>query len=143
MFKFLIKKHENKTPDIEIGENYLSRWYLVPRNRFFNIYLHRYRGSDDDRALHDHPWISLSYLISGMLVEVDNYRKETSIISDGDWRYRRSTYAHRLELVSDEAWTLFLTGPRIRHWGFHCPKGWVPWEKFTDSTGTQIGRGCE
>ena len=41
-----------------IGKNYLSRWHIIPRNRYFNIYLHKFVGSDDDRALHDHPWRS-------------------------------------------------------------------------------------
>ncbi len=141
--KWLLARYKNKKPDIEIGENYLSRWYLIPRNRLFNIYLHRYRGSDDDRALHDHPWVSLSYLISGDLYEYDT--GGCKHLKSGAWRFRRSTYAHRLEKASkrSDVWTLFLTGPRIRHWGFHCPKGWVPWEKFTDSTGTRVGRGCE
>lgn len=36
-------------PDIIIGENgddYLHRWYVIPRNRFFNIYLHYFLRSD-------------------------------------------------------------------------------------------------
>jgi hypothetical protein len=42
------------------------------------------------------------------------------------------------------AWTLFITGRLKRDWGFHCPKGWVPWWQFTDTTtgGNQVGAGC-
>lgn len=42
-------------------------------------------------------------------------------------------------------WTLFITGPRCRHWGFHCPeRGWVHWKLFTaaDDPG-DIGKGCD
>jgi hypothetical protein len=33
--------------------------------------------------------------------------------------------AHRIELpVGSPTWTLFLTGPVVRKWGFHCINGW-------------------
>lgn len=61
-------------PDLWIGgrENpYLIRWWLLPRNRFpINIYLHRMLRSDDDRALHDHPWWFLSIILSGGYIEI-------------------------------------------------------------------------
>ena len=62
------------------------------------------------------------------------------------WKLRMSgAAAHRLELIDGPCWTLFVTGPRYREWGFHCPqRGWVPWKEFTsaDNSG-EIGRGCE
>ena len=30
---------------------YLLRWWIIQRNRFFNIYLHKFLRSDDDLAL--------------------------------------------------------------------------------------------
>jgi hypothetical protein len=59
--------------------------------------------------------------------------------------------AHRVELLPDHrmngeqpVWTLFLTGPRVREWGFHCPKGWVHWREFTAGEhGELVGKGCE
>ena len=59
--------------------------------------------------------------------------------------FRRSVAAHRLELIDDEpVWSLFITGPIIREWGFHCPKGWRHWKEFVDSRDIgQVGRGCE
>lgn len=47
-----------RAPDFYIGGNanpYLLRWWVIPRNRFFNVYLHKFLRDDDDRALHDHP----------------------------------------------------------------------------------------
>ncbi len=41
-------------------------------------------------------------------------------------------------------WTIFLFGPTVRDWGFHCPqRGWVHWREFTaaDKPG-EVGRGC-
>lgn len=60
-------------PDMVIGDNdnpYLLRWYVIPRNRIFNIYLHKFVRSDDDRALHDHPWSwNMSLIIKGIYIE--------------------------------------------------------------------------
>lgn len=136
------------SPDLYIGgqENpYLMRWYILPRNPIFNIYLHKIVRDDDDRALHDHPWWSLSLLLKGEIIEVDNngwhFYKRLKI------RFRKAEYCHRLMLPyrghEKPAWTLFITGPRIREWGFHCPQGWRHWKFFTDETGAKVGRGCE
>lgn len=64
----------------------------------------------------------------------------------GDVVYRGARFAHRLYLPGEikEAWTLFITGPRIRTWGFYCPQGWRDWRIFTSSADRgRIGRGCE
>lgn len=138
-----------RSPDVVIGIDYLDRWYLVPRNRWLNVYLHRFRGSDDDRALHDHPWWSLSFLLAGHMVE--HYRTDARdpVLQRERWVpwlfpvLRSARFAHRLEVVEGPVWTLFITGPRVREWGFFCPAGWRHWSAFTDPSGNRIGRGCE
>jgi hypothetical protein len=130
------------------GNRYLLRWYIIPRNPVFNIYLHHFLRSDDDRALHDHPWFNLSFLLHGRYREHTigaggiNYRRE---FVAGDIKFRFPRFAHRVELIDGPCWSLFITGPRMREWGFHCTeKGWVHWRTFTspnDSGAT--GRGCE
>ena len=43
-------------------------------------------------------------------------------------------------------WSLFITGPVIREWGFHCPNGWRHWKQFTvrDEFGSYVDeKGCE
>ena len=57
-----------REPDFTIGpldNPYMRRWFVVPRNEFSNLYLHEILRSDDDRALHDHPWPSRSFIIDG------------------------------------------------------------------------------
>lgn len=146
----LIAVAKRRPPDVVIGgydDPYLKRWWLIPRNRFFNIYLHRFMRSDDDRALHDHPWWNVSVLLDGQYVEHTiaqggiNHRAPREA---GDWKFRRASAAHRIELTNGPCWTLFITGPRLRSWGFHCPKGWVHWQEFTNPAdgGKTIGRGC-
>ena len=128
------------------GDNpYLLRWYVVPRNRFFGVYLHRFMRSDDDRALHDHPKDNVSLILSGQ------YREH---FADGTVRLRRrgrvvarcAETAHRIELIDNRpAVSLFLTGPMRREWGFLCPQGWRHWSEFVSvrDGGNDIGRGCE
>ncbi|MBV2128182.1 hypothetical protein [Arsukibacterium indicum] len=130
-----------RKPDFVIGDNYMHRWWLIPRNRYFNIYLHKIMRNDDDRALHDHPWWSLSVLLKGKLREVLHNRIRYPL------RFipllRSAKLAHRLEVVEGPVWTLFITGPVIRSWGFHCPKGFVPWKDFVDDRDAgKTGRGC-
>lgn len=148
----LISRVTRRPPDFIIGghdDPYLLRWYLIPRNRLFNIYLHKFLRDDDDRALHDHPWFWCSILLHGGYVE------HTHDWFQGYWapsvRVASPWRAHRIELFDDSAgrrapaWTLFITGPRIREWGFHCPeRGWVHWREFTaaDDSGS-VGRGCD
>ncbi|MEG3153023.1 hypothetical protein U1769_24280 [Sphingomonas sp. ZT3P38] len=140
-----------RVPDYVIGEPtnpYMRRWWVIPRNRVFNIYLHEVLRSDDDRALHDHPWVNVSFLIGGGYVE---HQIEAGGIErryhrlPGSIVVRRGRCAHRLEIPSGgRAISLFITGPRLREWGFHCAKaGWVHWRDFTGGkNGELIGRGC-
>lgn len=135
-----------REPDFHIGGRvnpYLRRWWVIPRNQYFNIYLHHFLRSDDDRALHDHPWWNLSIILKGQYLEhvpgKVKLRKRFQIV------LRKPTATHRIELISGPVWTLFLTGPRVREWGFHCPQGWRHWKIFTnpEDNGETVGRGCD
>lgn len=154
-----------RAPDLIVGRDhpdgpYLNRWWVIPRNRLFNVYLHQFLRDDDDRALHDHPWAWCSLLLRGGYVE--------HTIAAGGIHHRHVRHApsvkfslpsraHRVELfkwwgppdyarcVPSRCWTLFITGPVVRQWGFHCPeRGWVPSFEFVnpDDVGS-IGKGCE
>jgi len=109
---------------------YLQRWWLIPRNRWFNIYLHKFQHSDDDRAQHDHPWASLSFCLKGKMIEHHWARKRR--IKRFVPYFRSPRFAHRLELVEGPVWTLFFTGPKVREWGFYMQPGswWVHWATF-------------
>ena len=125
-----------REPDFQII-GYLKRWYLIPRNRYFNIYLHNFVGSDDDRALHDHPWWSLSFLLKGRLSELLENSPMRGIMPF--WPYLRSpNHMHRMILDSAEAWTLFITGPVVRDWGFRVlgrPNNWQQHDEFLAENG--------
>lgn len=137
-------------PDEAVGV-YMERWWRVPRNWASNIYFHIVRRSDDDRALHDHPWFSFSIVLDG------GYHEHTidaggvhhkKWFGPGTMRFRPSgKYAHRLELetLTPEtdgvsfrelpARTIFITGPVLRRWGFHDTRQWVDaydWDAFCE-----------
>lgn len=192
--KWGLKKMKSRKPDFVIGSEdnpYLLRWWILPRNKFFNIYLHLFMRSDDDRALHDHPWWNASFVLDGGYYEYmpkwkyANPEKEIHTISmtpeqawystapgrncagwkfvgydyqdsypvrrwHGDFVFRKATASHRVELFElmgkpVYAMTLFFTGPRIRTWGFQCPKAWVNWKDFVSVRpgGNDIGKGCD
>lgn len=151
-----------RLPDEVIGGTtnpYLERWHIC-RNKFFNIYLHHVIRSDDDRALHDHPWWNVSIVLQG------GYYEEVPVIpgmyaygwrhTKKTWRgvgsviYRKALSIHRLIIspyAPKETWTLFITGPKIREWGFWCPSGWKHWRVFCnvpvgEATHEEIGPGC-
>jgi hypothetical protein len=138
----------NGGPHFVVGDParpYLLRWYILPRNPWCCLYLHKFVRDDDDRALHDHPWASISLCLLGSYVEHLPEGKRT--VRGGSITLRAATFRHRVELIDDKpAWTLFLTGKRVREWGFWCPKGFVVWTDFVDTNNVgnvgNVGRGC-
>lgn len=132
----------SRRPDQVIGDDYLLRWWVVPRNPFCNVYLHDIRRSDNDRALHDHPWANTSLVITGGYVE--HTPDGTFTRRAGDTIARPATARHRLEIIpGTRAITLFVTGPKVREWGFWCGHGWVHCLDFVDPHDTgKVGRGC-
>lgn len=151
-----------RRPDFEVtGDSgasvYLRRWWLLPRNDWFNVYLHQML-LDDEAVLHDHPYASLSLVLTDGLCEIYAERPEAGdlyvrlrTLSRGQMVWRSSRFAHRL-IVREPAWTLFVTGPRVREWGFWCSSGWRPWQHYVaraqDSSGgagrgqSGVGQGC-
>lgn len=151
-------------PDFIIGgkgDPYLKRWYLLPRAPWpiwpIGCYLHQIIRSDDERALHNHPWPNLSILLWGGYIEVMPKRGRhfedwmTPHVPQvhvgrrpGDIVFRRPGAAHRLIIMDRPAWSLFIIGPRIREWGFWCLQGFRHWKEFVSPRDRgSVGRGCE
>jgi len=149
---------QRREPDFVIGGSarpYLRRWWIV-RTPLFCIYVHQFLRSDDDRALHDHPWLfNASRLLRGPYIEWvpsaggNCQRPVCRFLKPGQWKFRWGPAPHRVQLhsamgVAQPCWTLFITGPRVRQWGFYCPQGWMHWRRFTaaDDPGA-VGKGCD
>lgn len=148
LFRKMLRLAYERKPDFLIGGDvnpYMYRWWVIPRNKIFNIYLHEMLRDDDD-VLHDHPWASMSIILAAPML-FEKFKNGEYIarrpISTGQVIFRRASFAHQM-IVPRPAWTLFITGPVVRSWGFHCPKGWRLWNDYVEKTeGASVkGRGC-
>jgi hypothetical protein len=149
--RIVTKTINSRPPDFIVGPKdnpYLYRWWFIPRNKWLNIYVHEFKRSDDDFALHDHPWANLSILVEGRYIEhtiADGGIHHRTERVAGEMKLRKATAAHRIELIEGQrVRTIFVTGPYQRKWGFHCPKGWRPWTHFVQQRegGNEVGAGC-
>lgn len=162
---------------------YMLRWYVIPRNPLLNIYVHRFVRSDDDRALHDHPWWFVSLILRGQYDEVTE--RSVTRRRAGTVAFRPAEWRHRVRLLSESlcqscrgsgvgygqvpdgrwmetdcgvcdgageirhaergCWTVIVTGPKRRGWGFWCKQTlmtlsgrhveqerFVPWREWGD-----------
>lgn len=104
-----------------------------------NVYIHRFVRSDDDLALHDHPWPWASLVLQGSYDEhVPINRPDPAGPTFRQHRARDSymicqdgASPHRVELSETQPLTLFITGAKYREWGFHCNTGWRHHKNFT------------
>lgn len=138
MCEWLAKRLPHVTIPRPDGKPYLTRYYLFGADRpWGNIFLHHFHSSDMDIApsgeyyLHNHPWPW-----SFSIILVNGYREWRRIHADSA-DLNQKTYKpgniniitdkdfHRVELTSEDAWSLFFTGWRSknRSWGF--------WDPFT------------
>jgi hypothetical protein len=108
------------------------------------LYLHNFHRSDDDGELHNHPWRwSVSLILRGSYSEerrvVDKATGKSTVVRRlvCPWRLNfifASTF-HRVDLLSDEVWSLFIVGPLSgAGWGFwdRTADVYTPHQKFLD-----------
>ena len=117
----LRKVIKRRAPDFVVGNSAapsMERWRIL-KGRIFSVYIHRILKSDQDDALHDHPWASFSWLISGSYIEVNE--KGRHIFQAGSFIGRRAEHRHRILVQDDsneEIITIFCVGRKTRDWGF-------------------------
>jgi len=114
-----------KGPD---GAPFLERYHLLRLPLVgAEVMIHRFVASDPDRGLHDHPWRwAAALLLAGSYDELvvpridapkgERFRRRLGPLRVNWVRPRRF---HRVLLApGSDAWTLFVTGPRMKVWGF-------------------------
>lgn len=124
------------------GEPYLVRYYLIGglpdnenTNRRFKVFLHRFLSGDEEEELHNHPWErSVSLILSGGYKEERRFGDfvESRTIKPGMLNFINADDFHRVDLLEDEAWTLFFAGKLTgRSWGFwdRKTKEFIPWRE--------------
>lgn len=139
----LLKKKEIVNCEHSI---YLHRWYLFSC-RWFAIFIHKFVRSDEDRALHDHPWNFLVIPIWRGYIEHNERWKPmpgyqynpctlqpntTRVLPLLHTRYRRAEYRHRVELIDGRpSWSIFVRFRKRREWGFwDKARGFIQWAKW-------------
>lgn len=82
--------HRREIVNCEL-QPYLTRWYLF-RSVRLSFFLHWFHRSDEDRALHDHPWSFITVILWPLMV-----------------CFRPAHWRHRVELVEGKpAWTFII-----------------------------------
>lgn len=136
-------KHLKISFHLNIGPDYMHRYRLFPVIEWkgkefyppFNVFVHHFLKSDKERDLHDHPWPSISILLSKSQVfeiyqSTYGLGKITRHIKRFRPIFRTALHQHRVILKSKDAWTLFAVGPKVREWGFWPGGVFVPWRVY-------------
>lgn len=144
-----------RAPDLIIGprdDPQTHRWVLF-NWRGYQLCLHKWWRSDEDRALHDHKASNISVILSpqGFAEIVREAWSDDAYYGDTDRThtrlpfvpyYRRAETPHRVVLFDKRpVWSLWFRFPPMRRWGFHCPKGWVDADIFLSTRGQAEGKG--
>lgn len=132
-----------------VADPIMYRYYVIRRNRWFNIYLHCICRSDIGE-LHDHRMTSISVILQGRYFEqrfvtqpvAGQPLPPTDIVPVERLRpvIRCAETPHRL-LIEDEkgpVWSLFIGFRHFRNWGFwserHGVSYWLPHEMAGESS---------
>lgn len=93
---------------------YVVRWRI--ETPWFSVRLHHWFAPDDDRAKHDHPWSFVTFVLKGGYTDSspsgDEYLKAPAV------RFRSAEHQHTVFPDEGGAWTVIVTGPKVRQWGF-------------------------
>jgi len=146
------------------------RWFVWPRNRFLNLYLHNFTH-DDAHDLHDHRMINISFILQGSYFEERFcWWPVSGLMLPPTSRRLRPQYSltfrlpstpHRVVLPRDAegreipSWSLFIGFPHWRNWGMWCPGKngnsafWRPHQEYVmtrdplNKNYGRKGRGCD
>lgn len=93
---------------------YVRRWYL--QTPWYSIRVHHWLHSDGKRFFHDHAWWFLTLVRRGGYTDVTPNGQERMRV--GSLRFGPSPHRHWVEVDASGCWTVLLTGPKVRRWGF-------------------------
>lgn len=132
MIEGILRKISDRLPVRVIERNdgipYLERYYLFKFWRW-TAFLHRFVSSDPEGETHDHPWTSISFILTGKYLEtrwlggeyVKFERKWFNLVK-GETFHHVDLYETDVKIpgIQQETpvWTLFIHGRRFKRWGF-------------------------
>lgn len=130
---------------------YLDRYYLFgkvpdnfpvevkPRLEWLGktVFLHHFVDGDREEELHNHPWeTSFSVVLAGGYNEERKEPFSTKTfhrkVGAGSFNIIRANDYHKVTLLSEDAWTIFVTGKRVQSWSFWCKSRdeYIPWRQY-------------
>ena len=116
--------------------------YRILQTRLGGIFLHHFIADDWSLDLHDHhPYLIISIGLAGGYIE----ETLTGIVRWGaPWiRLIRPVYAHRIVLLNHHpCWTLIVTLPGNRKWGFWRGPAWQEAGAYLGDPSTAARRSC-
>jgi hypothetical protein len=148
-FEDCIESH-NGDKSVYMRRYYLAGYYpsrLKPwllEKLICGIRVHHIVKPDNDVEFHDHPykWM-LSIVLSGDYIEtrlVDPVRGKEKNFSVTTHNWLRGDTFHKIISLGDrEVWTLFISGPKIKSWGFYNTgtRTYTPWRSFVGALGQE------
>lgn len=115
----------------------MYRWTLA-RPFGCKIMLHHFLPNGDDPEPHDHPFDFVTLVLAGAYVDErtdPGGGLHFEMMERGKVRFRRAEHMHRTLVRSDGCWTIIVTGPKRREWGFAWRGVWMPMQKYLDERG--------
>lgn len=95
---------------------YAKRWVLTPIKGGPSFRIHHFMRSDDKRYFHDHPWAFFTFVFKGGYTDVSEHGRDH--LHRFSIRRRSAYHRHTVEIDPGGVWTLVITGPYRRKWGF-------------------------
>jgi len=93
---------------------YLRRWVI--NFGVFSLRVHHWLSGDDPRNYHDHPWSFITVVLKGYYIDKSNSGNEH--MYPGTIRFRPANHSHTVYVGDTGCWTIIITGPIVRKWGF-------------------------
>lgn len=115
IFEAWLRKHarHKELGWTEIHEEF-TRFVLL-KNRYFSVYLHKLSAPEWHPKCHDHPWWFIAFLIwpgyMEMIADKSEHRRWPFSIL-----YRPATFTHNVITPYGTSWSLILAGPKTRDW---------------------------
>lgn len=105
---------------------YVRRWFV--ETPWFSVRLHHWLHSDDDRYFHDHPWWFVTLVLQGSYRDLSPSGSE--LMTPGSVAFRPALHRHTVKVALDGCWTVLVTGPQVRRWGFWVGEKWKKSNKY-------------
>lgn len=119
----------------------LKRFFLL-KTPWFRICLHNIVAPDNGSDYpHDHPWSFVRLILSGGYTE-QIYNRDYKLLETKKRKIFRVdkkdfNFVHKIVNVKPNTWTLFITGPKRKEWGFITEGGWIFWREYFDYWGEE------